>query len=210
MIQTPNQKNLFCKFAFSLVILTLGGCYSSPHVERETFKDMWMGTVTIHPLTKVEKDNTPLFQIDPNKLYRIRLKRGGGSDGFNTVELDQNGIITLYRIDWAAKSSKEFVSFYEKATLKLPKESLSNILEAIEKNGLLKLYKRYSANVLDGTQWELLIEQGENKKSVWFDNHFPREIIQFAQFFDDVLSKNGLAQATWHHVANTDVGKNLR
>jgi hypothetical protein len=141
-------------------------------------------------LAKVEKDSRPSFHIDPNKPYRIELGRGSGWHGLDTLKISEDGKVVLHRHQGT----------WYKATMKLPGESLAKVLQAVEENQLLGLHKAYHADVADGTQWVLWLSQGEKEKSVYFNNHFPKEIIRFAASLDAVLADSGSGNLTWYPV----------
>src|SRR5262249_4627584 len=87
---------------------------------------------------------------------------------------------------------------------KLKPGSIAQVLHATEKNRLLRLRKEYHAEVHDGTQWLLWIQQGGSEKSVYFNNSFPREIVRFAEVIDKVLEENGLENARWVRVTTVE------
>src|SRR5262249_17528564 len=139
-------------------------------------------------------DDRAAFQIDPSQPFRIELGRGSGWHGLNTVKVTQDGAVLLYR-----QNAQE--SGWEQTSLTLSPEALKAILEAVEANKLLHLERAYHANVADGTQWVLWIQQGAQEKSVYFNNHFPAEIQRFVQQLDQALVQGGLRQSNWKPVA---------
>ncbi len=65
---------------------------------------------------------------------------------------------------------------------------------------LTELAKAYHGGAHDGTQWVFYLPQEGQKKSVYFDNKFPKAIEQFAKALDNILEpyKN---KAVWRQVA---------
>jgi hypothetical protein len=152
-----------------------------------------------HPLAKVEEDTRSPFHIDPKKPYRIEFGRGSGLYGLDTVKINEEGTVVLHR---------QQGTWYT-ATIQLPPESLTKVLQAVEDNHLLGLHRAYHANVADGAQWVLWIKQGDEEKSVSFNNHFPKEIVRFANSLDAILSESGSGSLTWYPDRRGDHAKEL-
>jgi hypothetical protein len=96
------------------------------------------------PLSHVEKDDRPTFQIDPSKPFQIEFGRGSGWHGLDTVKVNQDGLVVLHRLKKSAD--------WERATLQLPDDALAKVLEQVDADHLLELHRAYHANVADGTQ----------------------------------------------------------
>ena len=76
------------------------------------------------------------------------------------------------------------------------------MLKSVSDYGLLGMCKGYYArNVMDSTQWIVLIKQGGHTKAVHFSNYFPAEITHFAGSLDDILAESGVDQETWSSVS---------
>lgn len=141
----------------------------------------------------VDKDDRPEFTIDRSQPFLLQFGRGSGWHGLDTVKLDQSGLVVLHRM----KSSRQA---WEVASLQLPPESLGEVLKAVEANRLTALHKAYHEDIEDGTQWVLWIKQGDQEKSVYFNNRFPPEITRFAEQLDAILARAGLDKVTWQPV----------
>ena len=139
------------------------------------------------PLSKVVKDNRPVFRIDPGMPWRLEFGRGSGWHGLDTVKLDQDGCVVLHSLK----------SKWQTATFNLPAEAVEEVLESLASNCLLELEKAYHAEVVDGTQWVLLVRQQDQKKSVYFNNHFPDPIVRFAFQLDKILSASAGPNLRW-------------
>ena len=98
---------------------------------------------------------------------------------------------------------------WEAGTLQLPPEAMTEVLKAVELNNLLGLRKAYHADVADGTQWVLWIKQGEQEKSAYFDNRFPRSITAFAEQLDAILTQAGLDNVVWQTAPDGEHDKEL-
>ena len=93
---------------------------------------------------------------------------------------------------------------WETATLQLQADKLAEVLKAVETNDLMNLHRAYHTDVNDGTQWVLWIKQGEQEKSVYFNNSFPRRIKEFASQLDGILSVAGLSTVAWTPVPDKE------
>ncbi len=145
------------------------------------------------------RNDSPAFTIDHTQPFWLEFGRGSGWHGLHTVKIDQTGRAVLHRM----KSERErdvTVLSWEVAILQLSPEEVTEVLKAVESNDLMELRKEYHENIHDGTQWVLWIKQGEQEKSVYFNNNFPRRIKAFAEQLDAILARAGLDKATWQPV----------
>jgi len=133
-----------------------------------------------------------LTRLDPAAPYRIEFGRGSGWHGLDTVKVTDDGSVVLH----VFRHNAWYVG-----GMSLPQPALAQVLEAVDDNHLLAMHKGYHADVCDGTQWVLWITQGDDEKSVYFNNHFPKEIIAFARSLDEVLVENGVGKLSWLPVA---------
>jgi hypothetical protein len=143
-------------------------------------------------LHKTDPATTPPFEIDPSRDYRIEFGRGSGMSGLDTVAFGTDGIATLHR----AMPERG----WETATLTFSKEALARILSTIRGQKIMHMAAGYHANVHDGTQWVLWITQGNQSKSIYFNNHFPDGILRFAQIIDTELQQSGYSGIRWKKV----------
>jgi hypothetical protein len=140
------------------------------------------------------------FTIDRTQPFWLEFGRGSGWHGLNTVKLDQTGRVLLHRMKYT-REENVIVQSWEVATLQLPQEQLAEVVKAVESNNLMGLHKAYhDKNIADGTQWVLWIKQGDQEKSVYFNNTFPKEITAFAKQLDAILARAGLDKAAWQPV----------
>ena len=109
--------------------------------------------------------------------------------GLNTLIIHEHGTVTLYRLG-------EFDT-WETGKLLLSSDDVNMILENMTNMHLMSLHREYHAMVHDGTQWVLWIQQGEQTKSVYFNNHFPQAIRDFSEFLDRLLLRRGLLDVSW-------------
>ena len=141
-------------------------------------------------------DPKPRWVLDEGRPWTIEFGRGSGLDGLDTVKIDNDGKVVLHRL---THTPKELIC--EKTALNLSSQSVSEIMDAVSRDGLLGLDKEYHVrNLSDGTQWVLWIKQGDNEKAVYFDNYFPGAITDFAGSLDAILSRNGMSRAKWAQV----------
>jgi hypothetical protein len=176
-------------------LLVVGwGCQSPQTTGYESAEDP-----NCYPASNVVKDDQSAFHIDPRQPWRIEFGRGSGWHGLDTVKLDQTGHAVLHRLKGGDS--------WETATLDLPADTVTKVLEAVEANHLLELDKAYHAAVADGTQWVLCIQQQDRRKVVYFNNHFPDQIVRFARKFDEVLSASAGANLRWRAVPSWESRK---
>lgn len=147
----------------------------------------------------MENDDRPPFQIDPNQPWQITLSRGSGLDGLATVRLDHTGRVELHR-QWWRKRNGVHESSWEVSDGFLPPEAVAAVLEAANNNRLTELHRAYYAQVWDGTQWVLLIRQGDREKAVYFDDHFPEPIRRFSRRLDEVIGETVGPGLRWRRV----------
>ena len=129
-------------------------------------------------LTSVS-DDRPTFRIAPEKGFQIAFGRGSGWHGLDTVSVDDAGTVTLHKISDAGIIRSSFT---------LVENDLNAVLSLVDECGVMDFDREYhDETVVDGTQWVLLVEQGEKMKSIYFNNHFPEKIHRFALQFDSIL-----------------------
>ncbi len=62
------------------------------------------------------------------------------------------------------------------------------------------MHRKYYAEVADGTQWILWLQQGSQSKSIYFNNHFPEQIQRFAIRLDMILDISKMDKLVWSRV----------
>ena len=110
--------------------------------------------------------------------FRISLGRGSGLYGLETIAIDENLLAVVHR---------ETSAGWETCRVELTINEWGAIVDAIEQNNLFSLDRAYHANVADGTQWVLWIEQNGQSKTVYCNNFFPDQIRKFADEIDIVF-----------------------
>jgi hypothetical protein len=152
------------------------------------------------PLARVVKDDRPPFRIDPTKSWQLEFGRGSALHGFYTIKIDQSGHLSLFR---------PRLDTWQTATAQLPPAAVAEVLLAVEANRLLELDRKYMAEAFDGIQWLLWIRQGEREKSVYFDNHFPDQIVRFVERLEEIISDTVGAHLRWLPIAGRDHDRDL-
>lgn len=155
----------------------------------------------------VKIDDRPPFTVDPTQPFSLVFGRGSGWKGLDTIRVDQSGSVIVHRKKYELKDGRHSLS-WEVATVQLSAESLAEVLKAVESNRLMQLHREYSpppyVEIHDGSQWALWIKQGEQEKSVYFNNNFPRQIMSFAEQLDGILARAGLDNAQWQPTPDQD------
>lgn len=145
-------------------------------------------------------------KFDITKSFYLQFGRGSGWQGLDTIEIKETGDVTMFRMKNELKD-KTIYYFWEKSTFSLNSLSIKNIALKIESLDLISMKSNYRADIMDGTQWILWIKQGEQKKSIYFDNSFPNPIKDFAIFIDNELKKAGVDKVEWVRVPKNE-GRN--
>lgn len=146
---------------------------------------------------------TTIKKFDITKSFYLQFGRGSGWHGLDTIEIKETGDVTMIRMknEW---KDKTIYYFWEKTTISLNSLTIKNIALKIESLDLISMKSNYRADIMDGTQWILWIKQGEQKKSIYFDNSFPSAIKDFANFIDNELKKAGIDKAEWVRVPKNE------
>ena len=141
------------------------------------------------PLAKVTRSDRPVFELDAAKDYRIEFGRGSGLDGLDTVAVSSDGAAVLHRLTktrgWAT------------ATLTLSHTALERILNSLKVQRIMFMADAYHADIADGNQWVLTVTQGDRRKAIYFNNHFPKSILRFAAVIDAELREAGETALHW-------------
>jgi hypothetical protein len=146
----------------------------------------WLFYSSCYTLRTV-RDDRPSFDVDPAQPFVVSLGRGSGWHGLRVVKIQQDGTAIVHRLRPA-----------QSTTLMIGEDGVADVLRSVSENGLIEMQRAYHDDaIIDGTQWVLLVKQGEAVKSIYFNNYFPRRITAFAQDVEDVLARSGLAQAEW-------------
>ena len=132
----------------------------------------------------------------PAAPFELDFGRGSGMVGLDTVAISEDGNAVLHRLG----EHRQWVW----ATLRLSREQMRSIANMITRRGLGSLQNEYtpSFRVHDGTQWVLLIRQGDRRKSSYFDNSFPSAIRSFAADLDGMLRAAGSERLHWQPIEN--------
>jgi hypothetical protein len=152
-----------------------------------------------HPLSSIEADSRPAMRFDSSKPYRLEFGRGSGWHGLDTVVLEQDGTVVMHRLK-AEKKDEVIHQYWETGTFQLDTNATQRIAEIISNLNLVDMHRAYHADVHDGTQWVFWIVQGEEEKSIYFNNHFPEVIQDFAVALDSELMSAGSENITWTRV----------
>lgn len=154
------------------------------------------------PLSKTVADPAGALPFDPSLPFRLELGRGSAPDGLETVLIEPNGAATFHRrgnMIWDAVNQRRDQQ-WETCQLQLDQLALTSIARAIIDHRIGQLESQYHADVHDGTQWLLRLTQNNRTKRVYFNNHFPQSIQDFAQLIDEQVSRSGLSQVIWKQV----------
>ncbi|MDB6130362.1 MAG: hypothetical protein JWM04_1469 [Verrucomicrobiales bacterium] len=189
-------------FLCYFLVFYMSGCV------RRFDSDNRLGSPTSYPLTKSTPDTNAVIILDSAKPFKLRLGYGGWGR-LSTITIDQKGKTVWSR----ARSEVRRIPIqgdvnmgrWVKADFKLSPESVQCILASVDKLKLLQLDRAYYAAVFDGAQWIFEFEQGSQTKSIYFSNHFPREIQTFAQLLQAEFKKSGVDKVHWSDLPDGSV-----
>lgn len=180
------RKLTILTFLLASTIFAIKGC-ASPKPIRGDSNEM------SHPLHKIKPEKREKIKFDYDTPYKLEFGRGSGWHGLNTIAIDEKGEITLHR-----QQKKKHTNYYwETATLTGNKEIIKQIAQHIQDLHLVEMERAYYADIHDGTQWIFWLIQNGQEKSIYFDNHFPGAIQDFAIAIDNILKSAGLESAKW-------------
>lgn len=145
-----------------------------------------------HPLSKTEPAKSAPFSVDLGRAFHFELGRGSGMDGLDTVSFGLDGVVTLFRQQPAGK--------WQTTAVRIGPEAIARIFAEVKAQGIMKMPAAYHADVYDGTQWVLWIQQDEKSKAIYFNNYFPKEARALAALVDKELASAGLSNAAWKDV----------
>lgn len=197
MSTQPGMKRRRWPWLILIGALVIGVCLAPRYVSLPFTLSQgygFFGDPMSYPVSKVVKDERPPFRLDLDQPWSITFGRGSGWHGLDTIQLDQEGQAAFHR------QSDVFLTSWETATAQLPPDAVTKVLESVESNRLLGLDRAFHADVHDGTQWVLWVQQGDREKSVYFDNHFPRPIVQFAAQLDVIVARSVGPSLRWRAV----------
>ncbi len=143
------------------------------------------------------------FEVD--KPFRLEFGRGSGMYGLEMIALDEAGEMVIHRRLWEPRGGGS-TWFWERASLPVGIDVTRRVAGSIDALGLVAMEKSYHASVHDGLQWILWIVQGKGQKSVYFNNHFPEAIQDFAIALNDIVGGLG-EQLQWRRVPAAMSGK---
>ena len=148
------------------------------------------------PAIEIEPDDGPPLRLDPTRPFVLTFGRGSGWVGMNTVIIHADGQVNLHR--FMEKNHHGIRSFVEETgSLMFHHEDIRALCDYLNQSPLLGMHKAYHAAWYDGMQWGFQIQQGEQTKSIYFNNHFPQEIREFSEMVDQLLLQRGILDVVW-------------
>jgi len=149
-----------------------------------------------------ESGRETVFHFNPSMPFSMNFGKGSSLDGLETIRIAENGSATLHR------HLDKNMGTWKTANVSLTPELMSKLVQVIVADDLLSLKSVYSKrNRKDGSQWVLLIKQGEYTKRVYLDNDFPSQILRFDNALDDIATSAGVNQATWSAIEASQARK---
>ena len=190
------MRNMFVVFLLTGIAVGLCGCFDPQPLRGDTRGENF-------PLSKSEPDTRPAMHFDANKPFRLEFGRGSGWHGLDTIVLDEKGTVVLHRLQMEEKGTV-IHHYWETTTLLLDPGMTRQIATLIQDLRILDMKRAYHADVHDGTQWVFWLVQGGQEKSVYFNNHFPKAIQDFAVTLDSHLRSAGVDKNKWIRVPDEE------
>jgi hypothetical protein len=146
------------------------------------------------------------MKLDRSKPFVVQIGRGSGRDGLETITIDTDGSVVLFRQRIETKGG-DSEHRWERGAMKLTQASLSEIADAINQKNILVLNSNYiNEKIYDGNQWILKIQQDSIQKRIYCSNDFPDSIVELANTIDTLLQQNGLHDVEWKQVLGEQAG----
>ena len=145
-------------------------------------------------------DKRPVFSIQSDTSFAIEFGRGSGWHGLDTISIDEIGMVLIHQIT---------NSGLEKSSFTLKPSEVMDILASLRLHEIMNLDREYhDESIADGTQWVFLVTQGDNTKTIYFNNHFPKEITDFASDLDSILHIDD-RKLHWETAGSDEVSERL-
>jgi hypothetical protein len=127
----------------------------------------------------VEPMGAPPF-IPRDENFDFQLGRGSGWHGLDLFRVTSDGTAVY---EYQTESGEG----WERKTFLVDRARLDALRDAINNLRIAELNRAYHGNVMDGTQWCLLISMDGQTKSVYCDNNFPAPIRNLATLVDETI-----------------------
>ena len=183
------------KGVLTIISIAFFGCAEKPEEPMLPPQDI------LSPLVETDPDIATEWEFDPAVPFTLDFGRGSGLQGLDTITVTNLGEVTLHRL-----RNRFADGFWETSAFTLSPDETTQIGREIARLNLQDVPKAYHADISDGTQWVLWIRQGQSQKSVYFNNHFPEAIRNFAERIDQIL-KIDYRELSWNRVPKELIGK---
>ena len=157
--------------------------------------------VDSYPAQSILLDHQPAFRLDPTAAWTVSFGRGGPPIGYNMVWMNEQGTVRLLYYAETHAPEGGWHEVGKKGMLTLSAEEIGTFIEYVNASPLLDMPKAYRAAWYDGDHWAVTIQQGVHHKTLYFHNHFPEAIIEFANTLDQILIRHGLFEIAWETIS---------
>ena len=139
------------------------------------------------PLSKVVQEPvSPPFVLDPTQPFQFEIGHGSGWDGLDTTKIDGSGLVSVHRMRFQNQAGVRTYHF-ETTSFQLTQQELDQFIALVIDHKLMALERQYHADVHDGYQSVLLIEQHGRTKSVYCNNYFPSRFVRFSDALTQLI-----------------------
>jgi len=125
-------------------------------------------------------DKSPTTPLVADSTFEFQLGQGSGLHGLNLVKITAAGE-GFY--DYPLDDIK-----WQQWKFHVDNQTMEKLVEKINNLKIMNMKRVYEdPNVADGTQWCLLIKGNGNAKSIYFNNKFPDQIKQLADYVHNTV-----------------------
>lgn len=117
--------------------------------------------------------------LRPDENFELQFGRGSGWHGLDVLRITSDRrAVYEYRTE---------LGIWERKRFAVDAKGLADLRGAIDTLNPWDMERAYHADVCDGTQWAFFVCVDGTSKSIYFNNHFPGAIKQFADFVDRAI-----------------------
>lgn len=142
-----------------------------------------------------------LDAFDPMQPFRLELGRGSGLNGLNTTVIHPDGRVVMHRLgSLGPEGVSSDTTYWYECQFQLPPQAIQTLAKEVARLKIPRLDKEYSANIVDGGQWIVRLEQDGKSRSIYMNNTFPRQAQDLASFVDALVVRHG-GRLVWTEVS---------
>ena len=132
-------------------------------------------------------------EIVSSSNFLFTMGEGGGLQGFDVIQISPDGSCLYSYSDPASlsptqlpltrpESSARPANPWRQVRFQVPRQTVTELRQLLLDTDYFNLKRAYRSPLKDGAQWFVRVRAGSHEKSVWCDNHFPRDIMAINDF----------------------------